>query len=125
MSVPVRTGRQSLVVVVCTVPLLSEAVEASFRGIAEVRSFPGELEDTDGLLRSVDPDAIVVDSEPQAEAAEAYARETGTPLVHVILREQQLRVLRNGTWHVVDGNGAASPETIRNVLVAGMWRQPA
>lgn len=117
--------REALVAVVCRVPLLCEALASSFEGIGDIRSFPGDLEDTDGLLRSLQPDAVVVDTRPQATAAEPFARDTHTPLVHVLLREQKLRVLRSGDWEVLQHEDA-SPEAIRNVLVAGIFgRQPA
>jgi hypothetical protein len=125
MSISLGTGGTALVAVVCKVPLLCEALGSSFEGIVEIRSFPGDLEDMDGLLRSLQPDAVVVDTRPQANAAEPYARETHTPLVHVLLQEQKLRVLRNGDWELLE-NKDASPEQIRNVLVAGIYgRQPA
>jgi len=125
MSVSLGTGA-ALVAVVCKVPLLCEALASSFEGIGDIRSFPGDLEDTDGLLRSLRPDAVVVDTRPQAAAAEPFARDTHTPLVHVLLREQKLRVLRRGDWEVLEQEDA-SPEAIRNVLVAGIYgkRQPA
>ncbi|HEX6490719.1 MAG TPA: hypothetical protein VF002_05035 [Gaiellaceae bacterium] len=117
-------GAQALVAAVCKVPLLGEALAASFEGIAELRSFPGELEDIDGLLRSLHPDAVVVDSRSQAAQAEPYARASQAPLVHVLLREQKLRVLRNGDWEADDSDGA-SAEAIRNAVVAGLYgRQP-
>jgi hypothetical protein len=125
MTISLGAGGDALVAFICKVPLLCEALAASFEGIAEIRSFPSELEDTDGLLRSLRPDAVVVDTRSQAVEAEPFARESRTPLVHVLLREQKLRVLRNGDWELFDGDGA-SPEAIRNVLVAAMYgRQPA
>ena len=125
MKTPVPTGGGPLVAALCRVPLLCEALASAFEGIAEIRAFPAELDDTDGLLRSLRPDAVVVDTEMQASEAEPFARETQTPLVHVLLREQHLRVLRNDSWELLT-DGDTSPEAIRNLIVGGMYRrQPA
>jgi hypothetical protein len=76
-------------------------------------------------LRSLRPDAIVVDTPESAAGAESYARESHVPLVHVLFREEKLRVLADGSWSALEEDGA-SPEAIRNVLVGGIYgRQPA
>ncbi len=120
MSTPAETREQPLVAVVCTVPLLQEALSAALENIAEVRAFPADGRDTSGLLRSLQPDAVVVDSQEEAEAAAEFAREAESPLVCVLFREQKLRVLQNGGWEEPD-DGGASPEAIRNILVAGIF----
>ena len=107
-----------LIAAICAVPLLVEALTAALDGIAEVQSFPAGRSGTDGLLRSVRPDGVVVDNDEGAEHAAAYARESGAPLVHVQLAAQNLRVLTDGSWGVV---ADASPESIRNVLVAALY----
>jgi hypothetical protein len=107
-----------MVAAICAVPLLCEALEATLDGIAELQSFPAGRRDTDGLLRSLSPDGIVVDTRDAADDAEPYARETDAPLIHVQLSEARLRVLQSGSWKVVRD---ASPESIRNVLVGSLY----
>jgi hypothetical protein len=122
----VGRGGEPLVALICEVPLLAEALAASLEGIAEVRAFPAELEDANGLLRSLQPDAVVVDTAKQASVAAVFAREARVPLVHVLLRVSKLRVLQDGEWESSEGAEGASPEAIRNALVAGIFgRQPA
>jgi hypothetical protein len=111
-----------LVAVVSGVPLLSEAVEQALQGIAEVRSFPAGGGDTDGFLRFLRPDAVVVDRADEARAAIRFARDEGATLVHVSLPDQRLRLLRNGGW-VEYANGLASPERLRSALAAGLLRK--
>jgi hypothetical protein len=108
------------VAVVCSVPLLHEALSAALENIAEVHAFPADGGDICGLLRSLQPDAVVVDTAKEAEAAADFAREAHSTLVCVLLREQKLRVLQNGGWVEPDGDGA-SPEAIRNILVGGIF----
>lgn len=109
-----------LVVAVCAVPLLHEALAATLEDIAEVRSFPAHRGDTLGLLRGLHPDAVIVDAEDEAEAAASFARETRSPILHISLEERKLRILRDGDWEDA-GNGRASPEEIRNILAAGLF----
>jgi hypothetical protein len=123
VSARVATADKTLVAVICEVPLLAEALAASLGGIARIESFPADLADLDGLLRSLEPDAVVVDTAEQAEAGTPYASATGVPFVHVLIRESELRVRRNGVWESRVGTEAASPEGIRNALVAGMLRR--
>jgi hypothetical protein len=109
-----------LVAVISTVPMLFEALVNTLDDIAEVRGFPARRDDTVGLLRWLRPDAIVVDNEEDAAAA-ADAADPAIPVVHVPLQEQGvLRVLVEGEW-LDQGVAAASPELIRNIVVAGMF----
>jgi hypothetical protein len=125
MTTRVTNGGEPLVAVVCKVPLLCEALTSTLAGIAETHSFPADLGDLDGLLRSLRPDAIVVDTPESAQGAASYARESHVPLVHVLFREEKLRVLADGSWSAPEEDGA-SPEAIRNLLVGGIFgRQPA
>jgi hypothetical protein len=110
-----------LVAVVCRVPLLAEALTAALEGIATVRRFPAERGDTVGLLRAVDPDAVVVDSEAEAHHAAVFARAADTALVHVSLYDQVLRIFEDGSWHESDEE--ASPESIRNAVLGGIFRR--
>jgi hypothetical protein len=114
-----RDGTEPLVAVVCRVPLLSEALMAALEGIAAVHRFPAGRGDTAGLLRALDPDAVVVDSAAEAHEAEAFASETHSPLVYVSLRNQVLRTFEDGRWHEADED--ASPEALRNALVGGIF----
>jgi hypothetical protein len=122
MSVPATDATLPLVAVVSGVPLLSEAVEEALQGMAEVRSFPAGGGDTDGFLRFLRPDAVVVDSAEEAQAAIRFARDAGATLVHVSLPDRRLRLLRTGGW-VEYANGSASPERLRSALAAGLLRR--
>ena len=123
MSAPAAQSvdaQHALVAVVCSVPIVAEAVGATLADLAEVRTFPARRGDTAGLLRWLSPDAVVVDTADEAEAVTGFARETGVPLVEVSLNDGVLRVLRDGEWSVVSPAGD-SPEALRNVLVAGIF----
>lgn len=112
--------RRPLVAVVCRAPVVSEAVVSSLESIAEVRAFSAGLGDTAGLLRSLLPDGIVVDDEAEAAEAEAYARESGSLLLHVALPEGRMRVLKGGIWEEL-GESNTSTETIRNIIVGAIF----
>jgi len=112
------TGSWPLVAVVSRVPLLSVAVAAQLDGVARVEWFPAERSDLAGLLGSLGADAVVVDSDAAAAEATVVAAASGLPLVHVCLRDDRVRVLRNGQW--VDG-GDDSAGTIRNVLLRALF----
>lgn len=112
--------RLPLVAVVSSVPMLCEGLSLSLEGIAEVQSFPAGRGDMAGLLRSLRPDAVVVDRETEADEAADFARETDSPLVFVSYRDERLRVLRGGEWEDPQGS-RPSPEAIRNVLVGGLF----
>lgn len=109
-----------LVAIVSGVPMLREALRNALEGIAEVRGFPAGRGDTAGLLRSLRPDAVVVDSEEEAGSVAAFARESDSPLVLVSYRDELVKVLGDSGWEESDEVGV-SPEGIRNVLVAGIF----
>jgi hypothetical protein len=109
-----------LVVAVCAVPLLHEALTAALEDIADVQGFPAHRGDTIGLLRWLKPDAVVVDEDDEAEAAALFAHESKSPLLHISLKERRLRIMRNGDWEEA-GNGGTSPEEIRNILAASLF----
>ena len=111
-------NERPLIALVCSVPLLVEAVSAALE-FAEVRAFSGDHGDTAGLLRWLRPDAVVVDSERDANEAAAFALERGLPVVHLSVRAQTLRVFHQGSWTMVGSGEDPTPEVIRNV-VAGM-----
>jgi hypothetical protein len=108
-----------LIAIVSGVPMLREALRNALDGIAEVKGFPAGG-DTAGLLRSLRPDAVVVDSEDEAESVAAFARESNSPLVLVSYRDEVVKVLGDSGWEESDDVGV-SPEGIRNVLVAGIF----
>jgi hypothetical protein len=112
------TKRQPLVAFLYSVPLLHEALLSTLDSIADVRSFPAGRGDVTGLLRSVEPDAIVVDDADEANEARGWARRHQRPLLHISLREQKVRVLRNGSWEESPG---AAAETVRNVLAGSLY----
>jgi hypothetical protein len=109
-----------LVAVVCTVPLLGEAVRSALE-FADVQTFAERGGDLDGLLRWLRPDALIVDSHAGAEQAAAFARETDLPVVHLAVQERELRFYRGGTWtHVGNGEGP-TPESVRNVVAGALF----
>jgi hypothetical protein len=109
--------RQPLVAVLYSVPLLCEALSSALDEIAHVQAFPAGR-DTVGLLRSIRPDAIVVDDPDEAESARRWARRHHVPLVRVGLREQTIDILRNGDW---DQRPCPTAETIRNALAESLY----
>jgi hypothetical protein len=120
MSAGRAASARPLVVAVCSVPLLQEALAAALEDIAEVQGFPAHRGDTVGLLRWLKPDAVVVDAEEEAEAAASFARESKSPILHISLAERKLRILRDGDWEDTGSEGT-SPEEIRNILAAGLF----
>jgi hypothetical protein len=109
-----------LVVFIGSVPLAGEAVRAALDEVADVRLFPARRGDTMGLLRSLRPDAIVVDSDDEAAAATPYASEAHTPLIHVRLRKGQLRVFAEDAWEEPEIQ-SISGEAIRNAVVGHLF----
>ena len=112
------TRRKPLVALLYSVPLLHEALLPTLDGIVDVEVFPAGGADVTGLLRSVNPDAIVVDDATEADEVRSWAKRHRTPVVHISLRDQKIRVLRNGEWEESVGAGA---ETIRNVLAGSLY----
>ena len=66
--------RQPLVAFLYSVPLLHEALLSTLDSIADVQAFPAGRGDVTGLLRSVKPDAIVVDDADEADEARGWAK---------------------------------------------------
>lgn len=109
-----------LVAVVCTVPLLGEAVRSALE-FADVQTFAERGGDLDGLLRFLRPDVLIVDSHTGAEQAVAFALESDLPVLHLSVQERELRFYRGGTWtHVGNGEGP-TPEAIRNVVAGALF----
>ena len=111
---------EPLVVVISRLPILREALSESFAGIAEVRHFPAERAELDGLLESIDPDAVVVDGEEAANTAAAFARGSRVPVVHLSLHDQSLRVFDGGSWSTREGGGGTA-ESVANAVLGGMY----
>ena len=110
--------RQPLAAVLYSVPLLCEAISSALDDIAEVRMFRASRGDTVGLLRSLRPDAVVVDHPAEAEEAREWSEEREIPLVHINLRERKIGVLRAGDWEESAGAGR---ESIRNIIAGAMY----
>jgi hypothetical protein len=110
---------QPLVAVLSRAPIVSEGIAAALGGLADVRHFVGDG-DTDGLLRSLLPDAVVVDTRDRADAAVEFAREADTPLLHISLPEQELRIYGREGWREDVSHGASS-EGIRNALAGALY----
>jgi hypothetical protein len=117
---PIEDRTRPLVAVVCSVPLLEEAVRSALE-FAEVRSFAGRGGGIAGLLSALRPDAVVVDSDAAADEAAAFALEHPLPLLHIAVLEQQLRLFVNGEWEYVPDSEGASPESIRNVIAGTLF----
>ena len=76
--------------------------------------------DIAGLLRWLRPDVVIVDSEAGAAEAAAFALEHGLPLLHISVRDRELRLFRHGEWEQVSNGEGPSPETVRNVVAGSM-----
>lgn len=109
-----------LVAVVCVVPLLGEAMESAL-DFAEVRSFTASDGDIAGLLRWMQPDALIVDSEGDAEDAAAFARDRELPVLHVSAQKRTLRLYRHGTWEIIGSDEGTTPTVIRNVIAGALF----
>ena len=107
--------------VVCSVPLLGEAVRSAL-DFAEVLTFAGDTDDLRGLLDSLRPDAVVVDGDEAAVEAGLYACDQQVPAVHIAARARELRVFRDGDWEqAANGEEGPTPEYIRNVLAGALY----
>jgi hypothetical protein len=114
-----RRAAKPLVVALCSVPLLQEGLAVALGDVADLQAFPANGGDTAGLLRVLQPDAVVVDDADEAEAAAAFAKETKSPILHISLQDRTMRILRNGDWQAA-GNARTSPEDLRNILIASV-----
>ena len=111
---------EPLVVAVVAVPLLGEAMTAALEGLAECTVIPARQPELGGLLKSLQPDAIVVDDEEEAAVAATYARFARVPGIRVSIRDSRVQVLEDGIW-IRPEEHDASPETIRNLVAAGIY----
>jgi len=99
--------------------MLTEAVGSAL-DFAEVCSF-AVTGDVVGLLSSLRPDAVVVDSEAIATAAAAFAMENDVPMLRISVREDVLHVFQDGVWQDLASGDAPTPSTIRNVLAGALF----
>ena len=113
------TAVRPFVAVLSHVPLVTVAIVDAIEGIAEARAFTTKDGDTVGLLRSLRPDAIVVDGYGAAGEAAKYARAADVPLVYIDLQERKLRVLEANCWR--DESGRPSSESLRNVVAEAIY----
>jgi hypothetical protein len=120
----VNERRAPLVVAVCGVPVLGEALTGALDSLAECKVVAAGQPDIAGLLRSLQPDAIVVDNESEAEAAATYSRFARIPVLYVPPNGGRLRVLENGRWEELEDYDA-SPESIRNLVAGGLYGRRA
>jgi len=86
--------------------------------IVSTRPFPSQIGDLLGLLGSVRPDAIVVDSEVDAEKISLYSRIHEVPLFHIDLRAQRLRILERGEWR---NEETVTAESVRNAVAGALF----
>ena len=110
--------RQPLTAVLYSVPLLCEAIASALENVAEVWTFPAHRGDTVGLLRSVRPDAVVVDDPIEAAHVKGWAESHDVPLVEICLQRQKIRVFRGGEWKESPG---ASADSIRNAIAGSLY----
>jgi len=109
-----------LVVVVCGVPMIAEALRETLASFADVQFFPARR-GTGGLLRSIRPSAAVVDNDDDRAEAEEVARELRFPLVHIALAERRVRVYRDGGWQLAGEDDGVRAETVRDAIAAGLF----
>jgi hypothetical protein len=113
-----RGGERPLVAVLYRVPLVCEAIVSALDPIVTARPFPAGVGDLLGLLGSVRPDAIVVDSEVDAEEISVYSRIHEVPLLQIDLRAQRLLILERGDWRSEE---PATAESVRNAVAGALF----
>lgn len=120
MSEPSRIPgpERPLVAVIYRVPLACEAIVSALEPVVGTRPFPARIGDVLGLLGSVRPDAIVVDSEVDAEKISLYSRIHDVPLLHVDLHAQRLLILERGDWRSEE---TVTAESVRNAVAGALF----
>lgn len=116
-------GEQPLVALICCVPLIGEGIRPELE-FADVHSFRGER-DTAGLLRSLKPDVVIVDSSVDAREASAYATEHDSAVLHISPRSRSLRLFQRGEWKQVGPGECPTPEAVRNVVAGTLFARGA
>jgi hypothetical protein len=100
--------------------LVAEGVRSTL-DFADVRTFDTGGGDLDGLLRSVRPDALIVDSAAAAADAVEFASEHDLPILHVAVREPALRLYVGGAWRLLDSGDGPAEVDVRNVLAGALF----
>jgi hypothetical protein len=116
-------SRRPLVALICCVPLIGEGIRPELE-FADVHSFKGER-DTAGLLRSLNPDVVIVDSPADAREASAYATEHDSTVLHISMRARSLRLFRQGEWKQIGPSEGPTPEAVRNVVAGTLFARGA
>ena len=109
------------VAVLSHVPLVTAAIVDALEGIAEVRAFTMQNGDTVGLLRSLRPDATLVDGPDAAAAAARCARAADLPLLYVSLCDRKLRVPESDGWR--DEADRPSTDSLRNAVAEAIYKR--
>ena len=117
MTTTLQTARtRPLVAVLYRVPLFAEAMLGAFEGFADVQVVPAGR-DSEGVLRWLEPDALVLDGDPSALELD-WGGGTRTAIVAVDLELSELRVRHDGDWDAASTD--TSPTAIRNAVIAGL-----
>ena len=114
-------GRERpLVALVSSLPVVGVALEEAI-DFADVRLFDAAYGEILDVLTRLRPDAIVVESGPAAEAAEAYAGDSGLPVLYLSTQEPSLRILEPAGWRDLDAGADPGPLTVRNALARALF----
>ena len=107
-----------LVAIISKIPILAEALVAALEPSATVEHFPAGAPDTAGLVRYLQPDALIADDDENLSELEAVAREQQFVLLAVDLPDRTLRLLdHDGHW-IDPPDRDPSAEVIRNIILA-------
>ena len=117
-------SERPLVAIVCAVPLLGEALVGALEAMADCTVIPARQPELGGLLKSLHPEAIIVDDEQEAAVAATYARFAHVPVIQVSLRASKVQLFEDGVWAAPEEHDA-SPETIRNLVAGGIFARRA
>jgi glycosyltransferase involved in cell wall biosynthesis len=113
------SNRLPRVLVLWETRLLTDAVAAAAKDMAEVIALAKGEDELEALIRRVRPDAVVVDSHELVEALHAMDGELSASVLEVSFAEHRLRIARAGTGE--DGAlGAAFAERLRAALARSM-----
>jgi len=64
---------------------------------------------------------VIVDSEAGAAEATAFAIEHDLPVLHISVRDRELRLFRGGEWELIGNGEGPTPESIRNVVAGSLF----
>jgi hypothetical protein len=90
--------QKPLVVTISDVPIFCEAIAGTLADQAYVHPLKPIGADTEIVLRALNPDAVIVDSQRNARRARKATLERGIPLIHLDSDRSVLRVLGEGGW---------------------------